>query len=151
MSAYAPQYSKQERLRIVLLNLAWFIPLYLASDLWLGDWLTDYLKHSGCLVSGDISRAQLVMYGLFGGFPLFAAFLLAVFEGRRSIKVLQLGQDPLPGEKVFRKTLYRYGWQTRIRPTIVLAAIVVLLLTGVWGITQVPAWTAGPQACAQSN
>ncbi len=129
MSDFAPLYSRRERILIVSKILATALPVYIAGYYWIFPWLRHYVKTANCDRFGDFNGLELLLYGLFVGMPLLMAILLWLIEGRHSLRVWRLGQSPLPGEKVLRKTRYRFGTAARIRPLATL--VIVALLAGI--------------------
>lgn len=91
-------------------------------------WLRGYIDTAHCYDYGPVNGLQMVFYGLFVGLPALITLTLYAVEGSRSIKVLRGGQSPLPGEKVFRPTKYRFGIRARIRPALLI--LTMLLLVG---------------------
>lgn len=128
MSEYAPQYTRSERIRLLLKYSIWAGPLVLLTHFAFLPWLRGYAARAHCYDYGPVNGLQLVFYGLFVGLPALITLTLYAVEGPRSIKILRGGQSPLPGEKVFRPTKYRYGGRARIRP--VLLMLIMLLLVG---------------------
>ena len=128
MAEFAPLYSTRERILILAKILAVAVPVYLAGYFGLFPWLESYAPIANCDYIGEYTGMQLLAYGVLCGIPLSMALLVWLIEGSRSIRVWKLGQSPLPGEKVLRKTRYRHGAAARLRPAIVFA--VVLLLVG---------------------
>jgi len=127
MSEFAPLYSRRERVAILLKILAAAVPVYIAGYYWIFPWLRRYAKTANCDGFGAFNGLELLLYGLFVGMPLLMAALLWLIEGRRGLRVWRLGQSPLPGEKVLRRTRYRFGAAARIRPLAVLAIIALLV------------------------
>lgn len=136
MTDFAPLYSIRERISIAFKLLAVAAPVYLAGFYWLFPWLENYAQSANCDYLGGISGLQLLVYGIFVGIPLSMALLVWLIDGSRSIRVWRLGQTPLPGEKVLRKTRYRYGAAARLRPVAVFAVILSLIGAAVWGGSQ---------------
>ena len=101
---------------------------------WLLPEFSDYADRAHCYDYGFINGLEIVFYGLFVGIPLLAAVVLLALEGRRAVKVLRLGQNPLPGEKVLKKVRYRYGWVAKIQPVVIFAMIAFCLGFSVWGV-----------------
>ena len=130
---YAPEYTKKERIVFVLKIMAWAIPLFVIAEFWFFDWLAEYSKNANCYNYGDINGVHLVFYGLFVFMPLSFATIIFLTEGRRSIKVIKLGQNPLPNEKVFRPTKYKYGIAAKVQPIGMFTAILFLTGLSVWG------------------
>ncbi len=137
MSDYAPLYSKRERIRIALWLAALLLPFTLFLQYWLRPRVEAYARFANCQVYGDINGVHVLLYAIFTGAPLFMALLLLLLFGRRSMRLFRHRQDPLPGEKVLRKTRYRYG-RAALRQPILLGFVIVLLAGfAIWGGFQV--------------
>ena len=150
MSQEAPLYTTRERVVILLKVLGFFGPLFLLSWLWLLPWLDEYTATANCQFYGELTGVHLLLYGVFVAAPLSLALVILLFEGPRSLRVLRLGQNPLPGEKVLRRTLYRYGWRARLKPLALLACVLVIIGFSVWGGYQASALTATVAPCESS-
>lgn len=133
MSDFAPLYSFGERISIALKILSVALPVYLAGYYWLFPRLAHYAQTASCDDFGGISGLQLLVYGAFVGIPLTMALLVWLIEGARSIRAWKLGQSPLPGEKVLRKSRYRYGAAARLRPAVVFTVVLLLIGAAAWG------------------
>ena len=151
MNEYAPEYSKKERIILVLKLLAWAVPVYLVAQFWFFDWLSEYARHANCYQYGNINGVHLVFYGVFVFIPLSVAFLLVLFEGRRSIKIFKLAQNPLPNEKVLRRTRYRYGWTAKVQPLVILTMILFLIGLSLWGGYQAHDITSSIKPCTDAR
>lgn len=151
MSNYAPEYTKRERAIIVLKHVLWLVPLYAVTELWLFDWLSRYADNANCYQYGSITGVHLLMYGLFVGLPLSFAIIVLILEGRRSIKILKVGQNPLPEEKVFRKTKYKYGYKAKAQPVGLLSVVLLLVIFSVWGAMQAYKLTQDIKPCNKVN
>ena len=148
MSVYAPEYTKSERIRIALKLLAWTLPIFLGAKVWFFDWLAEFAKNANCYNYANINGVHFVFYGLFVFMPLSLAIVLFLVEGRRSIKVLKLGQNPLPNEKVFRPTKYKYGAAAKVQPLLLIFIIMFLTGLSVWGGFQAHKLTKAIKPCA---
>lgn len=144
---FAPQYTMRERLRLVLILVAICLPIYLLGEFWFFDWLRDYAANANCHFYGSLTGVHLLFYSLFVGSPLSLVMLILAFEGRRSLRVLRLGQNPLPGEKTLRKTRYKSGWAARVQPGLLLAATIVLIGMSLWGVHQAQRLTQSVAPC----
>lgn len=151
MSEDAPEYTKRERIILALKIAAWIIPIILVSELWFFDWLSEYVKNSNCYYYGKINGVHLVFYGLFVLMPLTFAIILFIFEGRRSIKVIKLGQNPLPNEKVFSPTKYKYGTAAKVHPFVLFSLILFLIGLSIWGGFQAKELTRDIKPCADNK
>ena len=134
-------------MRFVLRAVAVVIPLYLLAQFWFVPWLEAYAPRANCDFFGELSGVHLLFYGAFVALPASLALLVLAFEGPRSLRVLRTGQDPLPGEKVLRKTPYRYGWRARVRPLLLLACVGFILSASAWGYFQARAFIASVPPC----
>ena len=103
MNEYAPEYSKKERINFLLKHMLWALPLYIVTDFWFFDWLSEFLNNSNCYYLWGLTGTHIVFYSLFVGIPLSLLLVILALEGPRSIKIIKLGQNPLPNEKVFKK------------------------------------------------
>jgi len=112
---FAPEYSKRERIRLLVKYLLIFAPLIATTQWWFFPWFDEYIKIAHCLHYGEFTGTHLVFYGLFIGIP--ATFLLFLFftEGVRNIRIFRKEQHPLPDEKVFRPTKYTYGRVAKLK------------------------------------
>lgn len=151
MSEYAPEYTNSERVAFLLKQMAWFIPLYALTEFWVFDAMADYADHANCYFYGSISGVHLLMYGLFAGLPLALAAIVFIFEGRRSIAIIKRGQNPLPGEKVFKKTAYKYGNKAKIQPVAILCSVSLLVVFSLWGAVQAYGLTQQVVPCEQQK
>lgn len=66
-------------------------------------------------------------------YPFFSAVLLLVFFGKRAIQVIRTGQDPLPEEKVLRKTSYQYGFKAKLKYYLAFALTAYLFGFSIYG------------------
>ena len=57
-------------------------------------------------------------------------------RGKANAAVEKLGQNPLPGEKVLRRTRYKYGNAARVQPLVLFAIMLLLLGISIWGSSQ---------------
>jgi hypothetical protein len=136
MRGYAPEYTKRERIIYGLKLLAWMIPIALFLKLWFFGWLSEFSRNANCYNYGSINGVHLVLYGLFVFMPLSFALVMFLIEGRRSIKIIKLRQNPLPNEKVLKPTRYKYGFTAKIQPFIMLLLVLCLVGISVWGSFQ---------------
>ena len=111
--------------------------VYLLAQFWLLERISGYVQIANCRRYGDLNGMQLLLYGIFVITPLFLAVIILLLEGRRCIQVLRIGQNPLPGEKVIRKTRYKYGNAARIQPLMLFALMLIMVGFAFWGSFQV--------------
>jgi len=139
MNEYAPEYSKRERVVLLLKHIAWVIPLFAITKYQFFPWFKVYAENAHCYRYGNLTGTALVFYGLFVGLPLLFATVLLLLEGANSIKIIRLGQSPLPGKKVFKPTKYTYGFRAKLKPYVLflcIAFFIGLAIKGVYSADQ---------------
>lgn len=134
MPDFAPEYSKKERVIIILKIFLWAIPLFVFLKLIALPWFDSFAKTAHCFSLGNITGIQIVFYSVFVVLPVSLALMVALIIGPREFRVWKLGQDPLPGEKVFRPTRYVFGWKAKIKPLIFLGITLFFVGLGVRGV-----------------
>lgn len=130
---YAPEYTTKERRIILLKTLGWIVPLAATLNFWFFPWLNQYSVNAHCHHYGNFTGLHIIFYGIFIGLPLLITSVMIVKDGKRSIKIIKLGQSPLPGEKVLYPTKYIYGTQAKIKAYLYLALILFGLGSSVAG------------------
>ncbi len=132
---FAPEHSVREKIKLLLKYLLIFIPLFAATKWLFFPWFYEYLEVAHCFKYGEFTGSQLVFYGMLVGFPLSLLLFLFFTEGVRNIRVLKLGQHPLPGEKVFRPTKYTYGRMARIKTIPIALVLLLLVWLSIYGVS----------------
>ncbi len=122
MSEYAPLYTPQEKLRKLALYSLWLIPIGILY-IWVIPWwntTTWFLCHP--------KGYDILFKSTFVGVPsiLLMAFLL---DFPRNINIIRLGQYPLPDQKMFRPTLYVYGFKAVWKSYVNIILMIVLVTT----------------------
>jgi hypothetical protein len=130
---YAPEYTTKERRIILLKTLGCIVPLAATLNFWFFPWLQQYSVNAHCYHYGNFTGLHIIFYGIFVGLPLLMTSVMVAKDGERSIKIIKLGQSPLPGEKVLSPTKYIYGTQARIKAYLYLAVILFGLGSSVAG------------------
>lgn len=104
---FAPQYSKQEKIRRIsaaVLLLAVAVAAVELGSPALERWL-----------AGHRYGAVMTLYGTFVGYPLCLALGLLALNGRMFYRVWRERQYPPQGMKTYRPTAYIYGVKARLR------------------------------------
>lgn len=138
MEQWAPQYSRAERLRLLAFHGAWAVPLFLITQFLFFPWFETFVETAPCRQLGPFSALNVLIHGIFVGLPGSFLLIVLAIEGRHSLRVWQLAQHPLPGEKVLKPTRYVYGRRARLRPLLFL-----LVMAGVAGFTVQGVFWAG--------
>ena len=135
---FAPEYSKREKLRLLLMHIAWAFPLFIVTQHFFLPWFSLYIQQAHCYHYAGWAGNELVFYGLFVGLPVSLVVILLLIEGPRTMRILlspnRSAQNPLPNEKVFKPTRYTYGAKAKIKPTILLMLLMLLLAMSIRGI-----------------
>lgn len=134
MNEFAPEYSKKECVILLLKHMAWAVPLFAITKYQFFPWFEAYAEHAHCYNYGNLTGTALVFYGLFIGLPLLFAILLFLLEGPNSIKIMRLGQNPVPGQKVFKPTRYKYGFRAKLKPIFLFICIAFFIGAAIKGI-----------------
>ena len=67
MSEFAPEYTKKERVMMLLKHSVWAIPLFVSAKLWFLPWLERYAEKSHCYDYEFMTGTEALFYGLFVG------------------------------------------------------------------------------------
>lgn len=146
---FAPEYTKTERVRFVVLSLGAGALLILLCQLWFFPWLREFAASAHCRLVFGLKGTSVLFYGAFVGVPLHAALLLGALVGRRGYRVLREGRVPPSGEKVFRPTRVRRGRKAKLSGYIQVFSAVPLLALAVWGGFQAQALAAQAESARQ--
>jgi len=147
MDKFAPEYTKREKIKLIIKELIWAAPLYIACQFWFFDWLSEYSNNANCYFYGTITGVHLVMYGLFVLMPLVFGIILFQLLGKDALQIIKIGQHPLPNKKVFSKTKYIYGNQAKLKGYITIACISAFFIMSIWGITAANKLTIDIKPC----
>ncbi|PHR89641.1 MAG: hypothetical protein COA76_03555 [Moritella sp.] len=134
MNEYAPEYSKREKMvlfvkycglmtAVLLFTLFYFMPRFM-----------NFIEVAHCFDYAGFSGLQILFYGLFVAAPLSLLLIITAIEGPRNMQIMRLGQSPLPTEKVLRPTKYVYGIKAKIRPVLLLLALVCIFVFSMRGV-----------------
>lgn len=149
--SYAPMFSKDERIRIVLKNALWLAPLFLALKFWFFPYLAEYSKNANCYNYGPINGSHLIFYGIFVGMPLGFALMFYLLEGVKAIAAYKASQYPPPNQKVFAVTEYKYGNAAKRKSILSFAFIMFFVGLAIWGGTQAHELTKIIKPCAANK
>ena len=133
---FAEQYTFPERIRMCVVGSIVGGVLVLSRKLWLLPWFGAFVESAPCRSVFGISAVAVLWYGLFVGFPIFCAGVIACMEGRRGLKILRDGQAPPIGVKVLRPTRINRGAEARRIGYLNLLLFAPFLAIAVWGFFQ---------------
>lgn len=109
---FAPEYSKKEKVKRILITSFIFIPSFVATQYYLKSIDIDSFIEQQY---GACSGAELLFYSLFIGFPLLISVPLIFYASFRGVRVFRHKQDPIQGEKVWKTRKYHYGLHAYIK------------------------------------
>jgi len=130
---YAPIYTTEERIKYFIKHSIWAVPLFLIVQFWFIPFIDEYSKIAQCINYGKFTGLHVIFYGFYVGLPVLMALIVFLSLGIRSLKIIKIGQSPLPNEKVFTQTEYVYGSKAKLRAYGVFAYILLILSLGVQG------------------
>lgn len=144
---FAEQYTRKERIRILLAAVAAGLIAILIGKSWGVPWLQGFAASAPCRTVLGVNGASVLWYGVFVGIPLSGAVAVIATFGRRGRRILMERQVPLREEKVFRLTRIHRGKRAALVGYLHLLAFVPFVMLMVWGIDQ----AAGLSAQVQTN
>jgi hypothetical protein len=133
---FAEEYSFRERVRLCAVGLVVGGVFVLLWKLWLLPAFAAFAASAHCRSVFGMAGTTVLWYGLFVGFPLFLALVLACTEGRRGVKILRDGQSPPMGVKVLRPTRIKRGAAARRVGYLRLLAFTPFVAIAIWGSFQ---------------
>lgn len=128
---FAPEYTRNEKLRIVVTHAAWSFPLLACLHFYLLPAFKEFANTAPCRNYWGIDGAYTVFIPVFCS-PLLFAVLLAALWGHEYKSILRLAQYPLPGQKVFKPTPYVYGFKAKLRAYVFFSFITLLIGVGIY-------------------
>ena len=107
MTDYAPLYTTREKFKIIGLQLGWVLPVILFFKYMFLPWLnsTNWFL---CSTHG----LEISIFGIFIGIPLLLV-ITTLFNTKQMYLISKLGQYPLPNQKTYTLTSYKYGLKAK--------------------------------------
>jgi hypothetical protein len=133
---YAPEYSREERVKHVLLGLAIGLLVIFACNFVLFPRLLMLADRAHCQTVFGISGVAVVMSIVFVAVPLAFAASLGTFVIPRALAAIRARQYPAPGRKVSGKVQIRHGGRAVLLGAFDIAFIGVFVGIAVWGSFQ---------------
>lgn len=135
MNEFAPEYSRQEKVRLIAINFAWVTASIIVVFVWFLPWIKDYMGRAHCYHYGFISGLQLLYYGALVFLPLLATLVFLILLGPRFYKVIKQAQAPLPNEKVFSKTRYVHGNKAKMQGYVFFLMVLMMIFFCINGMS----------------
>lgn len=147
---FTETYSRNERVRVVLLDAVLGAAALATWKWWALPWITDFADSAPCRSVFGADATTVLWLGLFVGLPALIAALLGLTLGRSGVAILRHGQYPPRGAKGFRPIRIRRGATARWIGYLHLLACVPFIAIAVRGYGQAGALShlAGPAQCA---
>ncbi len=133
---YAEEYTKPERIRLVLKSLAIAAPIFLVLEFWASPRWSEYARFSHCYQYFGYSGTAWMLYAaLVGPFVLMTLFI-GIPGACDGIRIVREGRSPPRGRKVLRTTPIRTGRAATWIGGARVLLLIVLVAMSVWsGIT----------------
>jgi hypothetical protein len=133
---YAPTYTREERVRNVLIALAVGGAVIFVCNFLLFPKLLMLVNHVECQTVYGFSGVAVVMYSVFVGLPLSCAVSLGAFIVPRSVASIRTRQYPAPGRKVNRPIRIRRGRAAVLQAWLDISFIGFFVAIAIWGSFQ---------------
>lgn len=139
---FAPEYTKRERIRILVIYTTIGLILVAVGELSFFAWLGEFSKTANCHSYFGINGERLLVFGVFVGIPLLFATTIAAIFGTRGVRILRQGRTPPKGEKVFRPTPIQRGPKARTAGVIQLLIVLFAFAVVIYSAFQAQAFTS---------
>jgi hypothetical protein len=133
---YAPEYSREERIRHALLGLGIGLFVIFACNFLLFPRLLMLVNRTECQSVFGVSGVAVVMSVMFVGLPLAVAASLGAFVIPRAVAAIRARQYPAPGRKVSGKVEIRRGRRAVLLACFDIAYIGLFVAIAAWGSFQ---------------
>ena len=130
---YAPTYSREERIRYVLIGLAVGGVVIFTCNFVLFPRLLMLIDRVECQTVYGVQGVALVMWTIFVGLPLACALSVGAFIVPRAVAAIRARQYPAPGRKVTRRMLIRRGRAAILLGWLELSFIGFFIALAIWG------------------
>jgi hypothetical protein len=141
----AEEYSRTEKIRVVVLYLAASAAMVLISKLWLFPAIREFAASAHCREVLGISGVAVLFYGILVGMPVGVALIVGLALGQRGYRVVRDGQLPPVGEKVFRPTRITRGKKALLAGIARMLLPLVFVALAVWGVPQARQMLSSPE------
>jgi hypothetical protein len=131
---FADEYTKQEKIRFVILYLTAGPFIYFTHEQWIFPWLRWYASTAYCHSVFGYSGILILWVGL----PIVSGLLIGACTVWPGIKTLKQGQYPPKGSKVFKPTKILRGKAATFRGSSLLLAPCLFVAVAIWGAFQIP-------------
>jgi len=133
---YAEEYTRPERVRLVLLGLLAAGVILLFWQYWALPRWVEFAETSYCYDFWGVSGLDVFAYALFVGIPLSTALVVACAISWRGLRILRDKQVPYRGEKVFKPTRIKRGARAKLAGFGHILAPAPFIAIALWGTAQ---------------
>jgi hypothetical protein len=144
---YAPMYTPQEKIHLLLTHALWAVPFVTLLRIWFFPHFKQFAAHANCFNWGAINGMHLVFYGVFVGVPLIMALMGYLFTFNMAVQTYKSQQFPPPNYKTLHLTPYKYGLKAKLLAVFWFGFLGVAISFAMWGGWQAHALTQQIPAC----
>jgi len=130
---YAPEYTKREKIKLIILFLGLGAVLIAAGELWLFPSITRLAEQPHCYSLFGFNGADYLWHLLLIGMPISIFLILAMTMLPMAIKGLMQAQFPPQGYKVFKPTPIRKGMKGQLMAGLLMLVIASPLFIAIYG------------------
>ena len=134
---FAEEYSKKEKIRIIILIILFAILATIVGEKWLFPCISWYVNTVQCHSLFGLSGILVLLYSLFAGLPLLCAFLMGILLLPLGVKGIKQGQYPPKGSKVLKPTKIIKGRKAKVLALICIIIPLSFVLMAAWGFLQI--------------
>ncbi|WP_415905512.1 hypothetical protein ACMXYW_05495 [Neptuniibacter sp. QD48_55] len=133
---YAPEYTKREKIKLIILFMGLGAVLIAAGELWLFPSITRLAEQPHCYSLFDLNGADYLWHLLLIGIPISIFLILAITMLPMAFRGLIQAQFPPKGYKVFKPTPIRRGMRGQFMAGLLMFVIASPLFIAIYGANQ---------------
>ncbi len=133
---YAPTYTREERVKYVLISLAIAGAVIFVCNFALFPKLLMLVNRVECHGAYGFSGVTAVLWTVFVGLPLACGISAGAFIVPRAAAAIRARQYPAPGRKVVHKVRIRRGRDAVLHACLELALVGFFVVIAIWGSFQ---------------
>ena len=130
---YAPEYTKREKIKLIILIMGLGAVLIAAGELWLFPSITRLAEQPHCYSLFGLNGADYLWHLLLIGIPISIFLILAITMLPMALRGLIQAQFPPKGYKVFKPTPIRRGMRGQLMAGFLVFVIASPLLIAIYG------------------
>ena len=131
-SKFAEEYTKNERIRFVIIYGIPAALFILTADWWFFPWIEWFASTSHCHEFLGVAGDEWLLYGLFVGMPSIL-LIPSIYLCYLSRSIIVSKQLPPPGKKVLTKTRIIHGRKAVMRGYLNFSSLIIVFSFMTWG------------------